>query len=66
MSDFMTPYGSKVTIRAVASPTHPGWQKHSGGAKYLSSILKFEVKNRHKSAKESKTTFAVCCSCVVM
>jgi len=30
-------------------------KKISGEAKYLSSFLKFEVKNRHKSAKEAKT-----------
>jgi len=31
-----------------------GGEKISGGAKYLSSILKFEVKNRRKSAEEAK------------
>jgi len=30
-------------------------EKKSSGAKYLSSILKFEVKNRQKRAEESKT-----------
>jgi len=44
-----------VCIRAVASPTQPGRAKKIlGGAKYLSSFLKFELKNRRKSAEESK------------
>jgi len=48
---------TKFTSRAVASLTQPegGRKKISGGAKYLSSVLKFEVKNRRKSAEESKT-----------
>jgi len=46
---------SKYTkIRAVASPLQPGGEKSSGGAKYLSSFLKFEVKNRRKSAEEAE------------
>jgi len=31
-----------------------GAKKISGGAKYLSSFLKFELKNRRKSAEEAK------------
>jgi len=45
-----------TVVRAIASPTQPErGQKISGGAKYLSSFLKFEVKNRCKSAEEAKT-----------
>jgi len=47
-----------MASRAIASPTHPGgWgaKKISGGAKYLSSFLKFEAKKRRKSAEEAKT-----------
>jgi len=31
-----------------------GDEKNSGGAKYFSSFLKFEVKNRRKNAKKAK------------
>jgi len=43
--------------RAIASLTQPGGgdENNLGGAKYLSSFLKFEVKNRHKSAEEAKS-----------
>jgi len=46
-----------LTLRAVASPTQPGegGEKISGGAKYLSSFLKYEVKNMRKSAEDAKT-----------
>jgi len=47
----------RAQIRAVASPTQPGGgraKKFSGGAKYLSSFLKFKMKNRRKSAEKAK------------
>jgi len=42
---------------AVASPTQrggEGGEKNLGGAKYLSSFLKFKVKNKRKSTEEAK------------
>jgi len=38
-----------------SQPNTGGGERNSGGTKYLSSICKFEVENRHKSAEESKT-----------
>jgi len=57
----------KPLSRAVASPgpgqgcsqpnTARGPKKIQVGAKYLSSFLKFEMKNRHKIAEEAKTYY---------
>jgi len=56
------PYSQGFIHRAIASPTQPeGGEKILGGAKYLSSILKFEVKSRRKSAEEAKTQHNICC-----
>jgi len=44
-------------VIAGPQPAQHSWEggakKISGGAKHLSSFLKFEVKNRHKSAEEA-------------
>jgi len=52
--------------RAVTSPTQPGRdEKISGGAKYLSSFFKFEVKQAKKRRRSKSVTFAVCYFCVI-
>jgi len=44
-----------VALRQSRSQPNTGAANRiSGGAKYLSSFLKFEEKNRRKSAKEAK------------
>jgi len=44
-----------VLSRAVASPTHPGRRTKFQVEPNIYHLLKFEVKNRRKSAEEVKT-----------
>jgi len=46
----------RSVFRTVASQTQLGvrGKKNSGGAKYLSFFLKYEVIQRHKRAEEAK------------
>jgi len=53
----------KVRSRAVASTIQAGGEKISGGAKYLSSFLKFEEKNR--CGRSKSISFVVCYFCVI-
>jgi len=52
-------------LRAVASPTQLRGEKNSGGAKYLSTFLKFEMKKRRKSAEEAKEKHLLCVTSVL-